>query len=127
MRLFRNIVLYLAAVLALYLIVLWDAWDIVLLVVAIPVGLLVLLIGLLVLVTLIAGTIKFFSSRDFFPNIRSPKNLMEAALLLQKILNTAEDPKVTDWPHFEPYNIAWAGFIFNDEEILEALFKPFIQ
>jgi len=66
MRLFRNIVLYLAAVLALYLIVLWDAWDIVLLVVAIPVGLLVLLIGLLVLVTLIAGTIKFFSSRDFF-------------------------------------------------------------
>jgi len=52
---------------------------------------------------------------------------MEAALLLQKILNTAEDPKVTDWPHFEPYNIAWAGFIFNDEEILEALFKPFIQ
>ena len=66
MRLFRNIVLYLAAVLALYLIVLWDAWDIVLLVVAIPVGLLVLLIGLLVLVTLIAARLSFSPHEIFF-------------------------------------------------------------
>lgn len=38
---------------------------------------------------------------------------MEAALLLQKILNTAEDPSCTEWRHFEPYNLAWAQFIFD--------------
>ncbi|WP_286828714.1 MULTISPECIES: hypothetical protein [Kordiimonas] len=112
MRLIGKIGFYVAVAIAMYLTALWG-WGIWLYVLAIPVGLIAFLVGILLLIVAVGGTKHFFSKRKTHPFIRQPQNEMEAAMLLQKILNTAEDPAYSDWPVFEPNHLAWARFIWD--------------
>lgn len=122
MQFLRNILFNLFLWMVIYLLVIWEVWDIALIILAIPVGL--LLFGFIV-----AGLFVFFSRQVQFPHIRPPNDLMEASMLLHEIIDADYDLGDDSWNQYESINIAWHQFIdsYNDIPPAENIFRAHIE